>query len=81
MTSSESMVIKALEEVITAKGLNAPKLSPDTLLDHQLGLESLDFAELLIRLEETTGKDPFAERTTPQIRTISDLAALYETGQ
>ncbi|MGH9717533.1 MAG: acyl carrier protein [Candidatus Acidiferrales bacterium] len=81
MTPAESTVIKALEEVILGKGRPIPKLSPETVLDHQLGLESLDFAELVIRLEEATGKDPFGARTTPQVRTISDLAALYEPPQ
>lgn len=80
MTSAESTVIRALEEVFMGKGLSVPKLSPDTVLDQHLGLESLDFAELVIRLEEATGKDPFAS-TTPRIRTVSDLAALYETRQ
>lgn len=79
MTSAENTVIKALQEVIEGKGLRAPILSPSTALDHQLGLESLDFAELVIRLEQVTGKDPFGASATPQIRTISDLAALYET--
>jgi acyl carrier protein len=72
-------VIRALQEVIEGMGLQAPGLSPNIVLDQQLGLESLDFAELVIRLEQVTAKDPFGSNATPQIHTISDLAALYET--
>jgi Phosphopantetheine attachment site len=52
-------------------------LGPDTVLD-QLGLESLDFAQVVIRMEEITGKDPFATGTEYQIKTLSDLAVLYD---
>lgn len=78
MTPAESTVIRALKEVMVGKGLQIQQLCPETILDKHLGLESLDFAELVIRLEESTGKDPFGSGVTPQIRTVSDLAALYE---
>ncbi len=78
MTSSELTVIKILGEIIRSKRLPVPAFTPATTLDAQLGLESLDFAELVVRLEEETGKDPFAVEV-PSVRTISDLAALYET--
>lgn len=78
MTQNESAIIKILEEIICSKNLPVPPLMVSTVLDAELGLESLDFAELVVRLEEATGKDPFAAATTPQIRTISDLATLYD---
>lgn len=78
MTPNESAVIKILEEIFRSKNLPLPTLTPATVLDAELGLESLDFAELVVRLEELTGKDPFADGTPPQIRFISDLAALYD---
>jgi acyl carrier protein len=46
-------------------------------LDTSLGLESIDFAELAVRLESEFGKDPFSTGDIPPIRTIADLAALY----
>ena len=81
MTPNESTVINILQEIVRSKGLPAPNLTPDTLLDARLGLESLDFAELVVRMEEHTGKDPFASEAPQQIHTISDLAALYEATQ
>jgi acyl carrier protein len=76
MSAAESQLVTILLEIFQAKGLAAPSLAPDTVLD-QIGLESLDFAQAVIRLEEITGKDPFATGADFQIRTLSDFAALY----
>lgn len=77
ITENESRIIEVLLEVFANKGLTAPQLSSDTVLD-QLGLESLDFAQAVIRMEEITGKDPFASGAEFQIRTLSDLSAMYD---
>jgi acyl carrier protein len=76
MTPREKIVIEQIREVFANKGLDPPPLSPQTALDRSLGLESLDFAELAIRLEQVCGKDPFAS-SVPAISTVADLAALY----
>jgi acyl carrier protein len=77
LTENQGRVIEVLMDVFKSKGLSSPPLAPETVLD-QLGLESLDFAQAVIRLEEITGKDPFATGTEYQIRTLSDLAVLYD---
>ena len=76
-TDNQNRIIEVLLEIFKEQGLNAPALNSETVLD-QLGLESLDFAQLVIRLEEITGKDPFATGAEYQIRTLSDLAVLYD---
>jgi acyl carrier protein len=76
-TDNQSRIIEVLLEIFKAKRLAAPGLSSDTVLD-QLGLESLDFAQAVIRMEEITGKDPFATGAEYQIKTLSDLAVLYD---
>jgi hypothetical protein len=76
-TDNQSRIMEVLLEIFKAKGLAAPGLSSDTVLD-QLGLESLDFAQAVIRMEEITGKDPFATGAEYQIKTLSDLAVLYD---
>jgi acyl carrier protein len=76
-TENEGRIIDVLLEVFKHKNLAAPTLSPDTVLD-QLGLESLDFAQAVIRMEEITGKDPFATGADFQVRLLADLAALYD---
>ena len=77
VTDNQKQIIEALKEVFQNKSLDIPQLGPATVLD-ELGLESLDFAQAVIRMEEITGKDPFATGAEYQIRTLSDLAALYD---
>ena len=77
MNGHEIRVAHAIREVFANKGQRPPELGPDTVLDTSLGLESIDFAELAVRLELEFGKDPFASGDVPPIRTIADLAALY----
>jgi len=78
MTPNEMAIIEILKEIIRSRNLPVPEIMPSTALDAKLGLESLDFAELIVRLEEMTGKDPFAQGTETQIQTVSDLARLYD---
>ena len=77
MTATENRLAEVLLDIFKMKGMTTPQLDADTVLD-QLGLESLDFAQAVIRLEEMTGKDPFATGADYQIRTLSDFAALYQ---
>ncbi len=76
MTANEEVVCEQIREVFANKGQTAPSLTAETMLDLSLGLESLDFAELAIRLEGALGKDPFAS-SVPPIATVADLAKLY----
>jgi acyl carrier protein len=74
---NQDRIVEVLLEIFKNKGLTPPALGPDTVLD-QLGLESLDFAQAVIRMEEITGKDPFATGSDFQIRTLADLARFYD---
>jgi acyl carrier protein len=76
-TENQNRIAEILTEIISAKGLQPVPLDPNTVLD-QIGLESLDFAQAVIRMEEITGKDPFATSAEYQIKTLSDLAVLYD---
>ena len=78
MTQNEVQVVEVLVELFKRKGLAPPSLDAETVLDGSLGLESLDFAEMVILLEQATGKDPFSSGSFPSIRTVADLAALYD---
>ena len=80
MTANEQVVCEQIREVFANKGQTAPALGPETMLDLSLGLESLDFAELAIRLEGALGKDPFAS-SVPPIATVADLAKLWAAGE
>jgi len=76
-TETQQAILDTIATVFRNKGLEAPPLTLDTPFDRSLGLESLDFAEIVVRLEERLGYDPFAEGTEWQIRTIGDLAGMY----
>jgi acyl carrier protein len=76
---SFARIVGEFENVFKNKGLTPPALAPDTVLDGSLGLESLDFAELVVRLEQVFGKDPFSQDTIPEVRTLADLCVLYES--
>ncbi len=76
-TENQGRIIDLLNEIAESKGIAASGLGPDTELD-QIGLESLDFATVVIRMEELTGKDPFATGADHQIKVLADLAMLYD---
>jgi acyl carrier protein len=76
---SFARIVGEFETVFKNKGLTPPVLAPETVLDGSLGLESLDFAELVVRLEQVFGKDPFSQDTIPEVHTLADLCVLYES--
>lgn len=73
----EQTILATVAAVFRNKGLDPPKLSMETPFDRSLGIESLDFAEVIVRLEDELGQDPFATATEWQVRTIGDLVAMY----
>jgi acyl carrier protein len=75
---AEAKVIACIAEVFDNKGEAAPPLGPDTRLDASLGLDSLDFAELVVRLEARFGGDPFSHGASERVGTVAELARLYE---
>jgi acyl carrier protein len=70
-------VIQVLREVFANKGQAAPAMSAETVLDRSLGLDSLDYAEVVVRLDSEFGADPFSSPNPPVIRTVADLAKAY----
>lgn len=71
--------MEAIRETMAAKGLTPPAaLGLNTSIDGSLGLDSLDWAAVIVRLEETTGIDPFEKPVERELRTVKDLAGLYE---
>ena len=78
MSAALHRVIRCVQDVFKNKGTEAPTLTADTALTPELGLDSLDYAELVVRLEGEFGFDPFASGAGSEIRTMADLASLYE---
>ena len=75
--STEGRIRRVFNLVFAGRRITPPPISAETVLDTSLGLESLDFAEIVLRLEEEFGFDPFANGIPPHVRTFGDLPPLY----
>jgi acyl carrier protein len=75
----ENAVLQAVKQIpcIKESGLN-PELN-DLIFGGRLGMDSFDFAELVVILETATGRDPFSKdaHLRGSLRTLRDLARLY----
>ena len=68
---------KVIHRVLTDTGRPTRDLEDDDTLIDSIGLDSLDLAVLVVRLEEHLGVDPFREGAEP-VRTFGALVSLYE---
>jgi len=73
----EARILEVFRQVFANRGVTPPALGPESPLDASLGLESLDFAEIVVRLEQVFDKDPFADGVPPGVRKLGDLYRLY----
>jgi len=68
-------IVHAVSSTLLERGTELPELRPETLIS-QSGLDSLDIADLTLRLDEQIGRVPEEElRQYP--RTLGELADLY----
>lgn len=68
----QEIVESTLKTVFENADKTMPKMSLDTKLDSSFGLDSIDWAEFVIRIEKLTGKDVLAQSRAP-IKTYADL--------
>lgn len=81
--SLESTIIQVFQDVFREQkqGETAPELSADSIL-LETGLDSLGFAILVVRLEETLGYDPFVLSTEAYYpKTFGEFVAFYQANQ
>jgi acyl carrier protein len=77
--SVRQSVIEAITTLLEEDELSVPALEDDTVL-LETGLDSLGFAVLVTRLEESLGYDPFTLMTEAVYpRTLNDFVTIYET--
>lgn len=77
--SVRQAVVEAITILLEEDELPVPALEDDTVL-LETGLDSLGFAVLVTRLEESLGYDPFTLMTEAVYpRTLSDFVTIYET--
>ncbi len=71
-------IVRTIKEILVERGDAVPELIPETRI-RASGMDSLDIAALVVRLEERLGFDPFAEESPAQYpQTLGQLAELYE---
>lgn len=76
--SARSTIVEEFQRVAAERGKKLALLSDDLkLLDS--GLDSLGFAVLVIRLEESLGVDPFSMDEVQFPVTFADLVSLYDS--
>ena len=72
-----SVVVGAITDLLQEEGKDVPELT-DGIVLMESGLDSLGFAVLVTRLEDTLGYDPFTEMAQPVYpTTLGDFVQIY----
>lgn len=77
----EGRIREIFNSVFDERGIDRADLTEQSVLDSSLGLVSMDFAIIVVKLEEEFGFDPFAEGIPDGLRTYGDLVKLYTNEQ
>ena len=78
MTATKEQIEKTIKDILTAEfDVPADKLTPDVDLFAELDLDSIDAVDLVVRLQQETGKKVNPEDFR-QIRKLSDVVAVVE---
>src|SRR5690606_9881868 len=77
-THVQETIVAVIQDILTRKGLQPTSITRDTPIDRSLGLRSIDWAEVVVRLEDEFGTDPFENGQAGALRTLDDLVRLYE---
>lgn len=83
LSAVRDTVLKRLAEVMREgdAAANVDRIAPAATLNGDLGLASLDLAQLVAILEVDLGVDPFAALVPiTGVRTVADLCVAYERG-
>lgn len=74
----KALILSNMNEILEEKGAATyADISPDAIL-LETGLDSLDFAVLVVKLEMALGFDPFAEMAVPVYpRTFAEFLKIY----
>lgn len=74
-------IVAAVGQVFHDTGRRGAPVEPPMLLTADLGLDSLDLAQVVVLLERSLGVDPFRSPSStpdrPGVRTVADLVSIY----
>ncbi|MCA9188439.1 MAG: acyl carrier protein [Pirellulaceae bacterium] len=76
----EQRIIAAIKSTIAeSTGKAGAAVTIDSKLDRgSIGLDSLGWATVIVRLEAELGADPFRTESTRGLQTVSDIVDLYQ---
>lgn len=74
MSSTEEIVLESVTALLAQRGADLA-VTPEASFEHDLGFDSLELAELSVRLEDRLGHDPYSAGVVP--RTVGDLLGYY----
>lgn len=73
---AEQLILGTIEELLERRGARGVEIRPESKLTADLGLDSLELAELSAVLEDELGHDPYSEGIVPE--TLAELVAYYD---
>jgi acyl carrier protein len=77
--SAEQSVLAAIHEITSRKPHHVTEIERSHRLTVDLGMDSMDIAELVAILTDQLRKDPFAEAASiADVRTVADLISVYD---
>ncbi len=72
----EKIIRDTIETLLARRGADDLLIQPDSKLTADLGMDSLELAELSATLEDELGHDPYSEGIVPE--TLAELVGYYE---
>jgi hypothetical protein len=77
--SVREVICQTGRQVLAGRGNQAAWTDDQSLFAGGIGLDSLDFATLVVRLEQELGYDPFRSGDQERLpRTLGELISIYE---
>jgi acyl carrier protein len=71
----ETIIRETIQTLLERRGAAGLEILPESKLTADLGLDSLELAELSAVLEDEIGRDPYSEGIVPE--TVAELIAYY----
>lgn len=72
----EAIIRETIQTLLLRRGAAALQIKPESKLTADLGLDSLELAELSAVLEDEIGHDPYSDGIVPE--TVGELVGYYE---
>jgi acyl carrier protein len=72
---AEQLILGTIGELLERRGARGIEVRPESKLTADLGLDSLELAELSAVLEDELGNDPYSDGIVPE--TVAELVSYY----